>query len=56
MIERRKGVEKRMGVVLVAIGLRHVIDDRFGVLDHMTVTVDNRVAFVWHGKSSLSVG
>ena len=46
MVEGRKGIEKWMGVVLIAIGLRHVVDDRFGVLDHVAVAVDNRVAFV----------
>ena len=50
MIEGRKRIEERMSLVLVAVRLGHVIDDRFGILDHMTVAVDNRMAFKWHRR------
>jgi len=52
VIERRKGVKKTMRVVFVAVALRHVVDDRLTIFDDMTVAVDDRVAFKWHGYVS----
>jgi hypothetical protein len=45
VIERRKWIKKTMGVVLVAVDLRHEVDDRLAILDDVTVTVDDCVAF-----------
>jgi hypothetical protein len=49
MVERRERVKERVGFVLVAVRLGHVIYDRFGVFNHVTVAVDDGVTLVRHG-------
>ncbi len=48
MIERRKGIEKTVCLVLVPVRLRHVVDDRLTILDDVPVTIDNRMAVERH--------
>src|SRR2546426_8093820 len=55
MIERRKGIEKTVRVVFVAVGLGHVIHNFFTVFDDMTVTVDDRVPSKGHSSILLGV-
>src|SRR5574341_1809535 len=49
MVERRERVKEGVGLVLVAVRLGHVIDDRFGVFNHVTVAVDDGVTLVGDG-------
>jgi hypothetical protein len=52
MIERRKWIEKRMGVVFSPIYRGHEFNDRFGVFDHMAVAIDDCLTIEWHKGSS----
>src|SRR5215475_15741816 len=54
MIERREWIEKGMGIVLLSICRGHEFNDRFGIFNHMSVTVDDRMAFEWHKVLLLS--
>src|SRR5262247_2353674 len=54
MIERWEWIEEGMGIVLLSICRGHEFNDRFGIFNHMSVTVDDRMAFEWHKEVLLS--
>src|SRR5215471_5853381 len=51
MIERWEWIEEGMGIVLLPVCRGHEFNDRFGIFNHMSVTVDDRMAFEWHKSS-----
>jgi hypothetical protein len=48
MIKRWKRIEEGMGVVFVSIHRGHEFNNRFGIFNHMSVTIDDCLAFEWH--------
>jgi hypothetical protein len=55
MIERWEWIEKRMSVVFLPVYRRHEFNDGSGIFNHMSVTIDNCVAFEWHKALLLSL-
>jgi hypothetical protein len=45
MIQRRKRIEKTMGVIFIAVALGHVADNRLAIFDDVPVAVDDCVTF-----------
>jgi hypothetical protein len=50
MIEGRKGIKKTMGVVFTTIGLRHVIDDRLAIFNHMPIAINDHLTLERHRR------
>jgi hypothetical protein len=44
-----------MGIELIAVGLRHEPNHSLGILNHMTVTINDRITFKSHNESSYSL-
>jgi hypothetical protein len=44
-----------MGVVFLPVYRRHEFNDRSGIFNHMSVTIDDCVAFEWHKAILLSL-
>src|SRR5215510_3344033 len=55
MIERWEWIEEGMGIVLLPVCRGHEFNDRFGIFNHMSVTIDDRMAFEWHKAILLSL-
>src|SRR4029453_14675940 len=55
MIERWEWIEKRMGIIFLPIYRGHEFKDRFGIFNHMSIAIDDCVAFEWHKEILLSL-
>jgi hypothetical protein len=55
VIQRRKRIEEWMGIELIAIGLRHEPNHSLGILNHMSIAINDRITFKSHNESSYSL-
>ena len=55
MVKRREWIEERMGIVFIPVYPGHKPNDCFGIFNHMSVTIDDGVAFEWHRAVLLSL-